>query len=256
MIKLRLVCAAAALAATTSGTALADASANVGIMSNYIYRGIYQSDATAFAGIDIQADNGFYLGTWGANLQDGLEYDVYLGYRGGGDVVTWNVGYTGYYYTDNFDSTYREFNAGFSYGFLTIDYALGDYFIADYTDANYPSGTDFLGQAQTYQYVGATFSPMHGPYYFLGHTQYNNVNGIYPKVGNWYGTGKKGYWVEIGKAFQVMDELEIAISALYSGDVPQAGSTTPASVQLGPSSAADSEFAMVFKLTKTIGLNK
>jgi len=246
MTKLRLVCAAAALAAMGSGTALADTSANVGIMSDYIFRGVYQTGATAFAGIDVEGETGMYVGAWGTNVHDGLEYDLYLGYRGGGEMFTWNAGVTGYYYTDEFDDTYQELNAGFSYGFLTIDYALGDY----------KNGNAlYRDEAQTYQYVGVTFTPETGPYYFVGRTDYKNIDtDLMP--GRWPGTGKNGYWFEIGKSFEIMEDLEISIAALYSGDVPQGLSTTTSSIQLGPSSASDSEYALVVKLTKTIAIGE
>lgn len=247
MTKLRIVCAVATLAATASGTALADASANFGITSDYVFRGLYQSDASAFAGLDIEADNGFYLGTWGIDVGQGLEYDLYLGYAGGGEEFQWYAGLTGYYYTDEFDDTYEEFNIGFSFGFLTIDYALGDY-TGVVTDAmgNWinltPQGTL---QEQTYEYVGATFAPERGPYYFLGRTDYHSITGT--GMG-----GKSGYWVEIGKSFEVMDDLEFDIRAIYSGDVPQGGSTVPSSV--APSANPGSEYAVVATLTKTLSI--
>jgi len=258
MTKLRLVCATAALAATVGGTVLAETTANVGMASDYIFRGSYQSGASAFAGIDVEADNGFYLGLWGSDLDDGFEYDIYTGYARSGDMFDWYAGLTGYYFTDEFDETAEEFNAGFTFGFMSIDYALGDYKI---------DGWQCEGEGQTYTYVGATFAPMRGPYYFIGRTDYSNVNRANPLLpsstyqGNWSGTGSQGVWVEIGKSFEVMEDLEVNIAALYSGDVTQVNSTTPSSVQLGPDcsdigcTSHESEFALVFTLTKTIRTN-
>ena len=261
MTKLRGACAAAALTMMASGAAYADASANVGIMSDYIFRGYYQTDATAFAGIDVEADSGFYLGAWGVNLKEGLEYDVYLGYQGGGDAFTWNVGYTGYYYTDEFDNSYEELNLGFSWGFLTIDYALGDYKNA----AGPPQGGE---PEQTYQYVGATFAPERGPYYFIGRTDYKEIDRadmrfdddgvpIPPydqSAGRIPGTGKDGYWVELGKSFEILDDLELNVAAIYSGDVPQYDNNKPASVKLGRSDNSQAEYSLVVTLTKSIGI--
>lgn len=261
MTKLRLVCATAALAAMASGTALAEVTANVGITSDYIFRGLYQNGATAFAGIDVETDSGFYLGGWGTDLDDGLEYDIYAGYAKDGEVFDWYAGVTGYYYTDEFDDSYEEINLGFTYGFMTIDYALGDYKIGD---------AAFMGEAQTYQYVGATFAPEQGPYYFIGRTDYKNVDRETPLgEGRWPGTGANGYWIEIGKSFEIVEDLEISVAGLYSGDVPQVGSATPSTIQLGPSCtngeiaavidgdssscfSHESEFALVVTLTKTI----
>lgn len=256
MSKHRLVCAAAALAALASGTALADATANVGLMSNYIYRGVYQSDASAFGGIDIQADTGFYLGTWGIDVQNGIEYDIYLGYRGGGERFQWNTGFTGYYYTDDFDSTYEEFNLGLNYGFLTLDYALGEYHVTVAGDAQAIAMGNGIqtpnGARQTYQYVGATFTPEIGPYYFLGRTDYMNVQ-TPDMSGRVPYTGKSGYWVEIGKDFEVADGLDIGIKALYSFDIPSADSHTPSSIVLSGTNR-NAEYATVLTITKTIQL--
>ena len=64
---------------------MADLSANIGFVSDYVFRGIYQAPSSASAGIDYEHDSGFYIGTWGADVGDGLETDVYFGY--GGDVA-------------------------------------------------------------------------------------------------------------------------------------------------------------------------
>jgi uncharacterized protein (TIGR02001 family) len=255
MTKLRIVCAAAALAAMASGTTRAETTANIGYMSDYIFRGYYQAESVAFAGLDIEADSGFYMGMWGANVKQGLEYDLYLGYAGGGENFQWYAGVTGYYYTDEFDDTYEELNLGFSYGFMTVDYALGDYNIAK---TGLPANAE---DRQTYHYLGLTFAPEVGPYYFLGHTDYHPLNTGNPTAGRIPGTGKSGYWFEIGKSFEIMEGLEFGIAALYSGDVPQGGTTTPSSIKLGPAPIAstpgveNAEYALTFTLTKsfTIG---
>ena len=259
MTKLRIVCAAAALAAAASGGALAETTANIGYMSDYIFRGYYQSESTAFAGIDIEADSGFYIGAWGADVKDGLEYDLYAGYSGGGENFTWYAGLTGYYYTDEFDDSYEELNLGFTAGFLTLDYALGDYNISK-------TATDWYGnplpanaeERQTYQYVGVTVTPEVGPYYFLGRTDYKNLNTGEPTTGRISGTGKHGYWIEIGKAFEIIPDLEFNIAMLYSGDVPQFPTQSPSSIKLGQGpidlseGAENAEYALVLTITKTI----
>jgi hypothetical protein len=263
MTKLRIVCASAALAAMASGNALAETTANIGFMSDYIFRGYYQAEAVAFGGIDIETESGFYMGTWGANVGHGLEYDVYLGYAGGGENFQWYAGLTGYYYTDEFDDTYEELNLGFTYGFLTIDYALGDYNIAKssttWTGTPLPANAE---DRQTYEYVGLTFAPETGPYYFLGRTNYKPLNTGGPTTGRIPGTGKDGYWFEIGKSFEIMEDLEFAVAALYSGDIPQYPSTSASSVKLGPLPITiapgfeNPEYALTFSLTKTFTLSE
>ena len=105
---------------------MAEVSANIGWVSEYIYRGIHQDDSSAYAGIDYASDGGFYLGTWGADVGDGLETDLYFGYAGGEDF-TYKIGYTGYYYTDDFDDTYNEVNLGIGYGIFALDVAIGEW---------------------------------------------------------------------------------------------------------------------------------
>ena len=113
-------------ASIVPATSMAEVSANIGWVSEYIYRGIHQDDSSASAGIDYAHDSGFYLGTWGADVGAGLEADVYFGFAGGEDF-TYKIGYTGYYYTDDFDDTYSEVNLGIGYGIFALDVAIGEW---------------------------------------------------------------------------------------------------------------------------------
>ena len=68
--------------------AQAGASANIGVTSDYIWRGVTQTDegAAVQAGLDYEADNGLYVGTWASNVDfpdvyNGAEVDVYAGYK-------------------------------------------------------------------------------------------------------------------------------------------------------------------------------
>ena len=109
-----------------TATAQADLSANLGYMSEYHFRGILQKVSSVSGGIDYES-GGFYVGTWAADVGDGLEVDGYFGY--GADVgdVSLSVGYTGYFYTGDFDDTYQEINLGAGFGMLTLDVAIGKF---------------------------------------------------------------------------------------------------------------------------------
>ena len=109
-----------------AGTAQADFSANIGYMSEYHFRGILQKVSSVSGGLDYES-GGFYVGTWAADVGDGLEVDGYFGY--GADVgdVSLSVGYTGYFYTGDFDDTYQEINLGAGFGMLSLDVAIGEY---------------------------------------------------------------------------------------------------------------------------------
>ena len=110
----------------TSGLAHAGWSANLGYASDYYYRGIFQAGSSPSGGVDYE-EGGFYAGVWTADVKDGLEVDGYFGYGGEINEFGYSVGYTGYFYTGDFDDTYQEINLGGSYGFLTVDYAIGEY---------------------------------------------------------------------------------------------------------------------------------
>jgi len=115
-----------ALALFVTDVALADVSANLGFSSDYYYRGIFQAPNSVSSGLDFE-DGGFYAGAWAADVNAGLEVDGYFGYGGEIGELGYSVGYTGYFYTDDFDDTYQELNFGTSYGLIYVDVALGQY---------------------------------------------------------------------------------------------------------------------------------
>ncbi|MBP0048829.1 hypothetical protein H9C73_08770 [Marinobacterium sp. AK62] len=111
-----------------SASASAELSLNVGAMSDYWFRGIDQTEnnASLMAGADYDFGNGFYVGTWGAQLDDAeLEYDLYGGYSGSYEDLSYGVGYAGYFYTDSDVSTYHELIFSAGYKFLSADFVLG-----------------------------------------------------------------------------------------------------------------------------------
>ena len=73
-----------------SAQAVAGASANIGATSNYIWRGVTQTEdrGALQAGVDYSAENGLYVGAWGSNVDfgdetayQGMEVDLYGGYK-------------------------------------------------------------------------------------------------------------------------------------------------------------------------------
>ena len=96
-----------------------DLSANAAVTNNYVWRGLTQTlnEAAVQGGIDYADDSGFYIGTWVSNVQYGAEdvysyeHDIYLGFSGGDDTFSWDVGYLYY----NYDEA-AEFDFGEIYG--------------------------------------------------------------------------------------------------------------------------------------------
>jgi uncharacterized protein (TIGR02001 family) len=147
--------AAIALALAASAwtqTASAELSANVGLVSEYHFRGIQQTgSASASAGLDYE-NGGFYIGTWTADVEDGLEIDLYAGY--GFDIsedVSASIGFTTYQYTGDFDSEYNEVNLGLGWGGLSVEYSIGEW--EEDLSIGIPGG-DYTFLAFTYEYEG------------------------------------------------------------------------------------------------------
>ena len=183
-----LVLVAAAAAPATSN---AQFSANIGWVSEYLYRGIFQEDSSAFGGFDYAMENGFYAGTWGADVGDGLEYDLYFGFAGG-DNFTYKIGFTGYYYTDDFDDTYQEVNLGIGYGIFALDVAIGEY--------------DGFGTPADYTFTSVTISPEKGPYYKIGSFS-EDFDGDYFEMGYTYSLEEHG--IDLTAAVITSDDLPV-----------------------------------------------
>lgn len=123
--------------------ASAEWSANVGYASEYLFRGISQKTSSASAGIDF-AQGGFYAGTWAADVGDGLEVDGFFGYGFElNEDLSLSIGATGYFYTGDFDDTYKELNLAAEFERFRVDVALGKY-------------DNFSGPKQDYSFVSLT----------------------------------------------------------------------------------------------------
>lgn len=84
-----------------------DWSFNVGVASDYIFRGLDQTldvDGEIFGGVDATIDK-FYAGAWLSNTgpdgDEALEYDLYAGYKFPAGGATIDLGLIYYAYTDS-----------------------------------------------------------------------------------------------------------------------------------------------------------
>lgn len=105
----KLIAVAVAGALATPLAAVAQVSYNVGVVSDYLFRGVSQTHGkpAVSAGIDYAHSSGFYVGAWASTVtwvkdflgKGSLEVDLYGGYKGslGGDW-SYDVGYIAYNY--------------------------------------------------------------------------------------------------------------------------------------------------------------
>ena len=156
-----------ALAASCS-LAHADWSGNLGYASEYHFRGILQKNSSASGGLDFES-GGFYAGTWAADVGDGLEVDGYFGYGTEIGDIALSIGYTGYFYTGDFDDTYQEINLGTGFGPLTLDVAIGEYDNFDGPTLDYTFVALTLAQGDFYGTIGTFSQDADGDYLELGY---------------------------------------------------------------------------------------
>jgi uncharacterized protein (TIGR02001 family) len=177
-----------AMSALVTTQASAEVSYNVGFVSEYYYRGIFQKSSSASAGIDFE-QNGLYLGAWSADVGDGLEVDLYGGYGIETDAgFSASLGFTGYYYTGDFDDTYEEVNLGLGYGMFSLGYSSGQW--------------DGFGAEEDYDFLEigfATDSGFYGTYGTFG----KDFDGDYFEFG--YGTSISEF--DVGVSYILTDEL-------------------------------------------------
>jgi uncharacterized protein (TIGR02001 family) len=154
---------AIALGATVlSGAAAAEFSANIGATSNYVWRGVTQTDdaAAVSGGLDYAHESGFYAGTWASNVDfdddTTAEVDVYGGFANQIDVgsgLGYDVGVIYYWYPGGDDINFTEVQGSLSYGPFKggVNYIV-DSDVDDSSDTN-----DVFVDGDIYYYLGASF---------------------------------------------------------------------------------------------------
>ena len=122
-MRIAFACAAAVAVLLTAGAASAqdtpEIAWNVGVTSDYVFRGYSQTseDPAIFGGVDLTIGS-FYAGAWASNVDFGdstdAEVDLYGGYRAEVSGFAIDVGVVGYLYTSQpsgADYDYAELKA-------------------------------------------------------------------------------------------------------------------------------------------------
>ena len=122
-------------------------SRNVGLSSDYIWRGMTQTngDIAVNGGFDLSTDMGFYLGTWASNANvtnasgtASMELDIYLGFSGEmAENMTYDVGYISVIYPGSDAADFEEAYVGFNIYGLSILYSDGQNNGPSYSEIGY-----------------------------------------------------------------------------------------------------------------------
>ena len=197
--------APAAVAAAPAEPASAwAATANIGFVSDYYFRGISQSwhKPAVQGGFDLSHSSGFYAGMWGSNVSpntypdDNVEIDAYAGYNGtipSVEGLGYTVGLYGYFYPGGSWKKYTYFTApgvqqtpqggkwdtyeanfGVSYKWLS---AKASVTLSDWFGAETKTGWDGSTKGTTYFELNAAYPLPIGGLTLIGHVGHLNVSG-------------------------------------------------------------------------------
>lgn len=245
-MKKNLLTLAVAAALSAPFVAFADEPAsplsfNVGVTSDYLFRGVSQTHGKPAlqGGIDYAFSNGFYIGAWGSNItwvkdfldKGSLEIDVYGGYKGSiTEDLGFDVGYITYNYPNKgkkiptvlANPNTQELYVGLSYKWLSAkySYATSSHFIGWYGGAAYDKktrGSDYLELNANYDLGDGWTLIGH-----IGHQKVkNSVNSTYKNAN--YSDWKLGVSKDVG--FGV---VTLAYSdTTTKGSCSSAGGTNP-----------------------------
>lgn len=149
-----------AASAVASSVAMAESefTGNIGLTSNYIWRGVTLSDdgAAIQGGLDYNWDAGFYVGTWVSNVFEGqYEIDLYGGYGFDVGATSFDVGVISYRLpVSPLDGHVNETYLNFGWQWLSAGVA--------YTFGSNDDTTAEFSKGDTYLYVGADFEFKNG----------------------------------------------------------------------------------------------
>lgn len=142
MKKSLLAVAVAGAASVVPTTATAEVSANLGIASQYLWRGqTLTSGGVVFGGLDYEHESGFYAGFWTSSEAEelGIEYDLYAGYAGEIGDLSYDIGYISYWYTqDPGSDIFQEAYLSLGYMGFGLDafFGVGDFGWGDGKERN------------------------------------------------------------------------------------------------------------------------
>ena len=154
-----LMLAALAVPGVTMAEETSPFSANVGLVTDYLYRGISQTGAKPAiqGGFDYAHDNGFYAGIWGSNISwlsdagtatnASVELDTYIGFSSSfAEGATYDVGFLRYNYPGTYAAGATKADTDEIYGAIGYKWIIAkySYSLGDTFGTASAKGTDYL----------------------------------------------------------------------------------------------------------------
>ncbi|MED5389581.1 MAG: TorF family putative porin [Pseudomonadota bacterium] len=162
-LKKTVLAASIVAAGLAPAIAAAEISGTLGASSQYLWRGQQLTDGAAVYGsVDYSHTSGLYAGAWASSETDDTEYDLYAGFGGEIEGVSYDISYIDYNYTaggtagDNPASgaDFQEVHLGLGFAGLSADAYLGVGNAGKGGDEDYES--DYFAVGYSYDKYGAT----------------------------------------------------------------------------------------------------
>ena len=203
----------------TSAVAQAEISGNVAMASDYVFRGVSQTDnqMALQGGFDYEHESGLYIGTWASNVDSSffnngrdpqLEVDMYAGYSGELQSLGYDLGYLRYQYPGASNAGTNEWYASGSYSTGSI----GDFCLS----LNYSPSLNFFASDESAWYAHVGYDTTL-PWYEIGFSagigysfgdafDDNDGDGLNDTYTDWsIGVSKSVYGVDLGMTYTDTD---------------------------------------------------
>lgn len=162
-LKKTVLAASIVAASLAPAIAAAEVSGTLGASSQYLWRGQQLTDGAAVYGsVDYSHTSGLYAGAWASSETDDTEYDLYAGFGGEIEGLSYDISYIDYNYTaggtagDNPASgaDFQEVHLGVGFAGLSADAFIGVGNSGKGGDEDYES--DYLAVGYGYDKYSAT----------------------------------------------------------------------------------------------------
>jgi len=141
-------------------------SANVGLFTEYVFRGVTNSneDPAIQGGFDYAHSSGFFAGVWASNIEidatsgdtASIEIDYYAGFGGSfANGTGWEVGFIYYHYPEQDDEGTADYDYIEGYG--TLSHTWEDVSLSPSLEASIYYSPDYFGEDGDGVYVTSTF---------------------------------------------------------------------------------------------------
>lgn len=211
---LKLSALAVAIATAAPMVATAEVTGSLDIASQYLWRGQTLLTAGTVSGsIDYGHSSGAYAGVWASSETDKNEYDLYAGFAGETDAMSYDFGLVSYHYTGERSSGDGPDELNFQEVYFALGF--GDFGVgANIGVGEYGDGVDATDNKDNYYHVSYgkdKFGALVGYYSFDdSDSDYTHVDLSYTVIDNLTFTASKIIDEKVEGTYN--DELQVVVA--------------------------------------------